>query len=332
MSGYPTFKIVNDYEGLEKIESLSKKLHCAMKFAGSQLVTVSMFKKWLFIYQEQLNLKDGEIESIIEENTPYGWSGITNYMVNHLLFIPFGEPHEYNDVLYYEKFVVLKKVTIYDYKFDDSCCTAAFDKWEAKEIIRMGVDAYNMIKRPEILEIQKRYYNVPENRVLDGDYEDFMYYGDDLTEGDVAIIPQEINDRPFQSDDTNTSSRLSEDIGVIEFDEFIHDEPTLQSYENNNNGEVDTCSRDPEDTTYLNCCDENAFIQKFFSISPCNFPEALLTLNYMHNELGLEEKDEVTEEDFTEGDMVNYLSVYYRLISLQQRYFKLTTKVVMSPE
>uniref|UniRef100_A0A0N5BCD6 DBD_Tnp_Mut domain-containing protein n=1 Tax=Strongyloides papillosus TaxID=174720 RepID=A0A0N5BCD6_STREA len=230
MYGYPTFDIT--FEDLEKIQSLSKKLHCAMKFTGSQLVNVSMFKKWLLIYKEQLNIKEGEIESTVEDDTPYGWSSITNYMVNHLIFIPVGEVQEWNDVYFYEEFVVLKKVTIYDFKFDDSCCTAAIDKCEAKEIIRMGVDAYNMIKRPEILEIQKRYYNEPEDEVLEEE-DDLINYGDGPTQEDFDSIPQEINDGPFDSDDENMNSPLPEKKEIIVSDEVMHEEVVSLFYECN---------------------------------------------------------------------------------------------------
>ncbi|CEF64111.1 Hypothetical protein SRAE_1000236600 [Strongyloides ratti] len=150
---------LNNNNDFYKIEFLSKKLHCAMKWSGSQVINVKKFKFWLMRYKKELSLEENDINCIVLEDTPYGWSGITNYCVEQLFFFPYGKQIEKDDVLFYEQFVVLRKVTIFDYKFNSDSCTAAIDKSEAKSIVKIGVDRYNKTFRPEILMIQKIYYS-----------------------------------------------------------------------------------------------------------------------------------------------------------------------------
>uniref|UniRef100_A0A0K0DSI6 ARID domain-containing protein n=1 Tax=Strongyloides stercoralis TaxID=6248 RepID=A0A0K0DSI6_STRER len=287
MADYPSFKIAFENEDdLVRIENLAQKLHCAMKWSGSQLVTVENFKKWLLRYKKELSISEEDIDSVVSEDTPYGWSSVTNFCVKHLFFVPYKEEIKQNNVFFYEQFIVLRKVTLYDFKFDPDSCTAAIDKCEAKMIKRIGINNYNKFYRPEILEIQKNYYS------------------------EIDSLPPEMPsscgaDKEYpQVEDENTP--IPGDT-----DDNLSPEDDLEESEN------------------LTCCEINLFIKDFFSISPCNFSEALMKINNLYMRLGIDEEEEFNGDELTQEDIDTFLSIYQRLLNLHKTYLDLTLKSLL---
>uniref|UniRef100_A0A0N4ZRL3 DUF4216 domain-containing protein n=1 Tax=Parastrongyloides trichosuri TaxID=131310 RepID=A0A0N4ZRL3_PARTI len=152
--------IYQNNEELAKIETLAKKLHCAMKWSGSQVITISIFRKWLLTYKDKLSLEEHEIDEIVTEDTGYGWASITNQCVTNGNFFPLDNGTTMKGLSFYTDFVVLDKVTLFDFKFDPHACTAAKDKWEAKEIKKMGPLTFNIMNRKNIFDIQKKIYKI----------------------------------------------------------------------------------------------------------------------------------------------------------------------------